>query len=88
MMETQNISCEKLGVDQLSVMGLAELKSNQSMRSSSCDNMKERGVMSVAELRCTEFASKKEHYCESGGGQREGTSLECTVCTVVRSGEC
>ena len=58
------------------------------MRSSSCDNMKEHGVMGVAELRCMEFASKSEHYCESGGGQRKGTSLECTVCTVVRSGEC
>ena len=70
------------------MMGLAELKSNQSMRSSLCDNMKERGVMGVAELRCMEFASKSEHYCESGGGQRKGTSLECTVCTAVRSGEC
>ena len=88
MRKTQNISCDKLGVDQLSVMGLAELKSNQSMRSSLCDNMKERGVMGVAELRCMEFASKSEHYCEGGGGQRKGTSLECTLGTVVRSGEC
>ena len=70
------------------MMGVAELKSNKGLRIISCDNVKEHGVMGVAELRCMEFASKKEHYCESGGGQREGTSLECTVCTVVWSGEC
>ena len=89
MEKAQKILCEKLGVEQLSMMVVAELKSNKSMRIISCDNVKEHGVMGVAELKCVEFDNKKkEHYCGSGGGQREGTSLECTVCTVVWSGEC
>ena len=56
----EKISCEKMSVEQLSMMVVAELKSNTSMSSISCDNVMEPSMMGVAELQCNKIVNKKK----------------------------
>ena len=77
------ISCEKMSVDQLSMMGVAKLQSNTVMGNSSCSSMSEEksSMMSVAELQSYERIDMvKKCYCVIG--QSESSDNKCTVCTV------
>ena len=78
-------SREKMSVDQLSMMGVAEFKPNKTMSDSLCNSMSEDkpSKMSVAELQSYEqnrmFSGQR---CDLVIGQSASSSKKCTVCTV------